>query len=469
MEITKIDDALLEGENRFHACLDDVPGLSAEQMKEFFDYIPRNVLIPKVNEMIDNVYTRNYVDNNYYTQRQTRNFIDGYVGEHLYLANQIDGFLAKKADADKVYTKDEVGGLLANTLKGKKHGEVFAINDLSPTVDMVTAKLSSKNILNYKSFQGFSGYSTVTEIENGIRISGNYYAFAPISLKKGESCVFSCKVGETTGTADYAGKWRVQYESGAQSELIAPCEPITLAEDAKLIFVYVNMTGETQGTADITDIMLEKGTSASDYTPFISDFTDSKIKVFGKNLADIEAMKDRNNWIRVTGGLFYYPVYVGKGNTVTVSVSSRLPDKYLYITIGNSEASKGQYGPLWMYNPSGSEAHNKISGTITSEDGYIYVNEPNCSLGEGSDLAAFLDNGFQIELGDTVTDYEPYAEPSEYAALADGTVENISIDKPCVTLMAEGGALADVGYEKDVNKALTKLEKAIIALGGEIS
>lgn len=53
MPITKINDAALEEQGKFHACLDDVPGLTAEQMKEFFDYIPREVIIPKVNELTD--------------------------------------------------------------------------------------------------------------------------------------------------------------------------------------------------------------------------------------------------------------------------------------------------------------------------------------------------------------------------------------------------------------------------------
>ena len=53
MAIEKINDAELERENIFHANNDDVPGLSAQEMKEFFDYVPRRVLIPKVNELVD--------------------------------------------------------------------------------------------------------------------------------------------------------------------------------------------------------------------------------------------------------------------------------------------------------------------------------------------------------------------------------------------------------------------------------
>lgn len=53
MPISKIIDAELEAENRFHECLEDVPGLSAEDMKKFFDYLTRRVVIPKLNELTD--------------------------------------------------------------------------------------------------------------------------------------------------------------------------------------------------------------------------------------------------------------------------------------------------------------------------------------------------------------------------------------------------------------------------------
>ena len=53
MPISKIDDAALAGQGRFHESLADVPGLAADDMKKFFDYVPRRVLIPKVNELVD--------------------------------------------------------------------------------------------------------------------------------------------------------------------------------------------------------------------------------------------------------------------------------------------------------------------------------------------------------------------------------------------------------------------------------
>lgn len=44
---------------------------------------------------------------------------------------------------------------------------------------------------------------------------------------------------------------------------------------------------------------------------------------------------------------------------------------------------------------------------------------------------------YQMELGETATEYEPYIEPIEYPAAADGTVEGVTSLYPCTTLYAD--------------------------------
>ena len=52
-EINEINVDALTLSKRFHSDLPDVPGKSAKEMKEFFDYIPKSVIIPKINELIN--------------------------------------------------------------------------------------------------------------------------------------------------------------------------------------------------------------------------------------------------------------------------------------------------------------------------------------------------------------------------------------------------------------------------------
>lgn len=51
--IAKIDLSALEAEGRFHKNQPDCPNMSADQMKAFMDYIPKDVVIPKLNEAVE--------------------------------------------------------------------------------------------------------------------------------------------------------------------------------------------------------------------------------------------------------------------------------------------------------------------------------------------------------------------------------------------------------------------------------
>lgn len=69
----------------------------------------------------------------------------------------------------------------------------------------------------------------------------------------------------------------------------------------------------------------------------------------------------------------------------------------------------------------------------------------------------------QLELG-TLTEYELYREPTEYAY-----GEEIKSISPSTTLMTDTeGAVISVEYNKDINKAFAELQKAIISIGGNV-
>ncbi len=75
----------------------------------------------------------------------------------------------------------------------------------------------------------------------------------------------------------------------------------------------------------------------------------------------------------------------------------------------------------------------------------------------------------QLELGFFPTEYEPYIEPIEYDVNEDGTVEGVLPIYPSTTLMTDtSGAVIDVEYNRDINKAFAELYNAIISLGGNV-
>lgn len=71
-------------------------------------------------------------------------------------------------------------------------------------------------------------------------------------------------------------------------------------------------------------------------------------------------------------------------------------------------------------------------------------------------------SNIQLELGTTVTEYEPYITPTEYTPTADGIVEGVLSLYPNTTLMTDTeGVIIDCECNRDINKAFAALEAAI--------
>ena len=102
-------------------------------------------------------------------------------------------------------------------------------------------------------------------------------------------------------------------------------------------------------------------------------------------------------------------------------------------------------------------------GSITFE----ITEDTECFIGFNAGIGSnTYDSSFsiQIEAGETRTDYEPYAEPTEHSLNADGTVDGIK-SLPDMTLVSNtDGVTVNCEYNRDINKAFAKLEALIVSL-----
>ena len=74
-----------------------------------------------------------------------------------------------------------------------------------------------------------------------------------------------------------------------------------------------------------------------------------------------------------------------------------------------------------------------------------------------------------VELGDMYTGYEPVLPELTYTPSADGTVTGVKSIYPTTTLLSDkDGVVIDVEYNRDVNKAFTELQNAILSTGGNV-
>ena len=125
-----------------------------------------------------------------------------------------------------------------------------------------------------------------------------------------------------------------------------------------------------------------------------------KVEVRGKNLCDISYFE--KNYTEAVYN--YVKIYVGKGNSVTVSIDRKLPSGlgfYFCVFYGPYTGSSGL--PFWVYH---STAETYKYRTFISEQDYIYLNI--------NGFKNFKENVqyLQVEINDHATEYEPYFEPT---------------------------------------------------------
>lgn len=248
MTVDKIDTVLLSSQRRYHANQDDVPNKSAKDMKAFFDYIPREVIIPKVNKLIDAV---------------TEN----------------DALIAKKESISDAAMK------YSNALKGRKSGVTVSVDDASPIKHELSVKLLSKNRIDIKTAfldshnaQFLNNLSTIGNIlyfEKTYSGSASVSAYVYAYLDNG-TYTFS-GIGATDGTGSMA--YVIVDPDGNQHGNVTTIgqtyrefqHSITVNKSGVYTFkFYIGYSAAKGSYVSYKNLQLEKGTEKTDYTPYVN-------------------------------------------------------------------------------------------------------------------------------------------------------------------------------------------------------
>lgn len=264
---------------------------------------------------------------------------------------------------------------------------------------------------------------------------------------------------ETTGTSKYI-------YLGSSQKVWKCGSALTLTQndiDSKVSF-YSDADVQTN-SAIITNFQIERGSIATSYTPYIEDIEQVKVLALGKNVIDNNKFFNADNWINCgdIGGSRKngdYPLNLlgDTQYTLTWNYKETTP-KYFYLI----SADKGK--PL-VYEEFKTEKYLCGVGdavfahtfkTDSTKDYYLF-------LGDYVDCLENRISYIQVEVGATATEYEPYKEPVEYKQ-----GEPIKPIYPTINITTDTvGAIVDVEYNKDINKALAELTSALISLGANV-
>lgn len=156
----------------------------------------------------------------------------------------------------------------------------------------------------------------------------------------------------------------------------------------------------------------------------ITDFSDTEVIVRGKNLWDKEYASNKNNWKVLNASYSSIPIYVGKGNKVTLSYQNKLENGLSFYFAVMTEDSTADAVTTWLYHSTASSLTNNPA-TITSTQDYIYVRATMNMTGIEK-IMEYIGNNLQVEINKVASEYQPYIK-EVYTPTSDGKINIKSI------------------------------------------
>lgn len=354
-------------------------------------------------------------------------------------------------------------------LKGKGQGELVHFDNVHPIEHKVEVGLRSKNLVNILAPDSIpsNGYDVLDD--NSIRVYSNrgytvgvkYSVYAPVGTTITMSYEYELG-GEATGHYNLC---ITDNGAGIVNSTITK----TIPASGKIEFEFARTGGsgnDKKGWIDIKNFQVEIGTTATAYAPYITDFSDCKVKASGKNLVDITKpdyipsnsgeIIDKNTYrVYANSGVAvseYYYIYAPKGTKLTVSFDYELGGEATNKWFLANDVSGLNSGTTWTVGDNG---RLKISFGRTG--------------GSGNNKLGWVDiKNLQVEASSSLTEYEPYTE-TEYTTNADGTVEGVKSISPVMNILADkAGAVINAECFLDANAVAGEIKTALINLGGEL-
>jgi hypothetical protein len=354
----------------------------------------------------------------------------------------------------------------ANAIKGKLSGAVIAVDDVSPVEHLMNVNVHSKNHFNYMQMDFENRDSAL--VDNG---DGSITVKAPVgssavstkatlrqlapTLKEGKIYTLSFN---SDGTDKYI------YLSASQSGWNnKTARIITTADLDSTVFLYAS---GVNSTATISNIQIEEGITATEYTPYVDPSTVT-VKKHGKNLFPVTV--GTYNGVTLSKYNDYYVLNgkaTGSGLFIT-KMGKLLPGTY---TLSANNPTHNSLGHIFVpivqvYSPDTLESvaviDDQVNGvaTATIKGGKNF--ESRIRYQEGITYNNFIVKP-QFELNNTATEYEAYKEFTEHIPTSDGVVSGVTSLSPNMTLLTDTeGVIVECEYNKDTNKVIKKITDAL--------
>jgi hypothetical protein len=310
------------------------------------------------------------------------------------------------------------------------------------TPKTLNAKLGSKNLIPYPytdTTKTLNGITFTVNSDGSVTVSGTATAQAyfklqqSFSLKEGQYFFSGCPKGGagTTyslylSTSDYAF-YKADIGNGISIN----------AENDKTVLITINIANGTTVDNLVFKPQLELGSTATSYTPYISDLTSVTVTRYGKNLFDKNNANIIAGYINanvITAASTSRCIYIPCNPNTTYTVSKIATARFV-VAFTNVIPTAGTAVTNRVQNFTATS----ITATSGADSKYIVVWLYNSAYDTTTTIDEILAT-VQIELGSTATTYEPY-QGQTYTPTVSGEVTGITNLYPVTTLLTNNAGV----------------------------
>ena len=360
-----------------------------------------------------------------------------------YSGNEQDYQLVKTSlsELKKYSNQKEVLRYLTNVLPNPT--DVVTLDNAQNTVKSVKAQLANKNLIPYP-YAGtskiISGVTFTVNSDGSVTTNGTATANIVFELES-DTTMFTLPVGNYFLSGCPNGGSLTSYFMAAVNGAGASYDKflrdfgngISVPSKGEKWKITIRIISGYTADNLVFKPQIELGSTATAYTPYISDFSTVNVTRCGKNLFDKSI--PISNYISLDTSYKYLKYYVGIGTNVTVSIAEKptVPNNNGFIYVYPSATPKPDGNAKWL-------AHQTVNAlcsqqqTVVSTDGYV------CLVVSVNRALDYYGNSIQIELGSTATAYEPY-QGQTYTPTATGEVTGITVLTPTTNIINDKGLL----------------------------
>lgn len=225
-------------------------------------------------------------------------------------------------------------------------------------------------------------------------------------------------------------------------------------KDIVKIVIYIDAAEEVGAYTKFGNFQIELGSTATAYTPYITDFSGVNVTSYGKNLIDFVGLLGGESYTNEANGLSVYiengcavitgtHTYAGWTNILAADrFNDSVADPVIILPAGTYSVPSGL--TVQLNNPS-TGLNTNYTKTFTLTEPHRLATFYVAYSGEGKVVNNTIP--LVIVAGTTAPpEYAPYVEPQTATADANGKATGLQAVAPTTTIVAGVGTTAEVSY-----------------------